>query len=156
MRLSLRLLAGFLLVGGAFGALGSEFLVSTGYSFPVSDGSLTATLVGIGLGIYLATLPILIYRIKTESKNSGTVKRPDPLLSFRLLVLARAVILTATGFLGWHLGQVLWLLTVSVGPAGLVSQTVLGILSSVAMLVGGVLAEYNCRLPKDPDGEVAA
>jgi hypothetical protein len=24
------------------------------------------------------------------------------------------------------------------------------------MLVGGVLAEYNCRLPKDPDGEVAA
>ena len=29
MRLSLRLLAGFLLVGGAFGALGSEFLVST-------------------------------------------------------------------------------------------------------------------------------
>jgi hypothetical protein len=108
-----------------------------------------------GLAIYLLTLPISGYRAKVEKLVSPAPKRPNPFYAFRLLVLARAVMLTGAGFLGWHLGQLVWLVSFSVAPIGLVAPTLFGLGGSGLMLLGGILAELNCRLPKDPDGESA-
>ncbi len=155
MKLDLRFLAlwfGFGAIGG-----GSVAQLTSGYglAFPATDAFLATSLVAIGIAIYGATFPIFRYRRQVEKLSSQPVKRPDPLLSFRLLVLSRAVMITALGFFGWHLGQLIWLWGFSIAPAGLVSPTIIGAGASLLMYLGGLGAEFNCRLPKDPDGESA-
>jgi hypothetical protein len=116
---------------------------------------LATSLIAIGIGIYGSTFPIFLYRNQVEKLQQQVVKRPDPLLSFRLLVLARAVMITGLGFLGWHIGQLVWLWLFSIAPTGLVQPTLVGVAASLLLYLGGLGAEYNCRLPKDPDGETA-
>ena len=116
---------------------------------------MATSLIAIGIGIYGATFPIFRYRNQLEKAQHQMVKRPDPLLSFRLLVLARAVMITGLGFLGWHIGQLVWLWLFSIAPSGLVQPTLVGVAASLLLYLGGLGAEYNCRLPKDPDGETA-
>jgi hypothetical protein len=146
----------WLLAGLVLGLSASQFLVSTGSRFPASELNLQITLVAIGLGIFLATLPIARYRRQVEKQPDARLKRPNPLVSFRLFTLARSINLTSAGFIGWHLGQISWLFAFSVSPQGLVTPSVLGVVSSILMLLGGVLAESNCRLPKDPEDGAAA
>jgi hypothetical protein len=133
----------------------SQFGSATGLAFLVSQPTLIVTLSLIGLTIYLLTLPIYRYRSKLETQATPAPKRPNPFYAFRLLVLSRAVMLTGAGFAGWHLGQLVWLVSFSVSPVGLVAPTLFGLGGSALMLIGGMLAESNCRLPKDPDGESA-
>ena len=153
MKLKSSLILYWIIAGVVLGVSVSQFASATGNAFLVSQPHIWATLVLIGLGLYLATLPIYRYRLKVEKQIKPAPKRPNPFLAFRLLVLSRAVILTAAGFTGWHLGQALWLISFSVSPAALVFPTTLGIGASVVMLVFALLADYNCRLPKDPSGE---
>jgi hypothetical protein len=143
------------LSGLILGLSASQFGSAIGLPFFVSGSALIVTLGMTGLAIYLLTLPISGYRAKVEKLVSPAPKRPNPFYAFRLLVLARAVMLTGAGFLGWHLGQLVWLVSFSVAPIGLVAPTLFGLGGSGLMLLGGILAELNCRLPKDPDGESA-
>ena len=156
MKLRPELIGYWLLAGLVLGISASQFLVATGNAFAVSGETLIFSLGAIGILIYFLTLPILRYRLKVEKQVEPKPKRPNPFLSFRLLVLSRAIVLSGSGFVGWHIGQLIWLLTFSVSPAALVTPTWFGMASSVLMLVGGLFAEFNCRLPKDPDGEAVA
>lgn len=141
----------FLAIGLVAGLSSSQLATSFGYSFLVSPASLLIVLPVIAIGIYLASYPIYRYRKKAEKYEVGPrPTRPNPFFAFRVLLVARAVALTGSLFAGWHLGQLLWLISFSVAPAGLVMPTVLGLLGSASMLGGGLLGEYNCRAPRDP------
>ncbi len=141
----------FLAVGLVAGLSTSQLATSFGYSFLVSPGSMLIVLPVISVAIYLASLPIFRYRKKAEKYDSGPrPNRPNPFYAFRVLLVARAVALTGSLFAGWHLGQLLWLISFSVAPTALVLPTVLGLLGSASMLGGGLLGEYNCRAPRDP------
>ena len=155
MKLDIRFLIGWFLFGGISGAGAGQLATGFGLGFPATDAFLATSLIAIGIGIYGATFPIFRYRNQLEKAQQQSVKRPDPLLSFRLLVLARAVMITGLGFLGWHIGQLIWLWLFSISPTGLVLPTLVGVGASLLMYLGGLGAEYNCRLPKDPDGETA-
>lgn len=141
----------FMAVGLVSGLSSSQLATSFGYSFLVSPASLLIVLPVIAIGIYLASYPIYRYRKKAEKYETGPrPTRPNPFFAFRVLLVARAVALTGSLFAGWHAGQLLWLISFSVAPAGLVLPTVLGLLGSASMLGGGLLGEYNCRAPRDP------
>jgi len=155
MKLDVRFLIGWFLFGGISGAGAGQLATGFGLGFPATDAFLATSLIAIGIGIYGATFPIFRYRNQLEKAQQQSVKRPDPLLSFRLLVLARAVMITGLGFLGWHIGQLVWLWLFSIAPTGLVQPTLVGVGASLLLYLGGLGAEYNCRLPKDPDGETA-
>lgn len=137
------------LVGGFAVA---EILVGYGSAFPVAPASLALSLVVIGVGVFAASFPIARYR---KARDQGlTAKRPNSFTAFRILLFARAATITAAGFLGWFTGQLIWLLTLGNPVEGLVIATALGVSASALMLILGVLAELNCRAPKDRDGEV--
>jgi hypothetical protein len=141
----------FLAIGLVAGLSSSQLAAGFGYSFLVSPNTLLVVLPVIAIGIYAASYPIHRYRKKTEKFEAGPrPTRPNPFYAFRVLVIARAVALTGSLFSGWHLGQWIWLISFSVAPASLVLPTLLGLLGSAAMLGGGLLAEFNCRAPKDP------
>lgn len=141
----------FLVAGLVAGLSSSQLATSFGYSFLVSPTSMLIVLPVIAIGIYLASYPIFRYRKQAEKYESGPrPNRPNPFFAFRVLLIARAVALTGSLFAGWHLGQLLWLISFSVAPSGLVLPTVLGLLGSASMLGGGLLGEYNCRAPRDP------
>lgn len=155
MKLDLRFLALWFVFGVIAGGSVAQLTSGYGLAFPASDAFLATSLIAIGIAVYGATFPIFRYRRLVEKRITQAVKRPDPLLSFRLLVLSRAVMITAVGFLGWHIGQLIWLWVFSIAPAALVTPTILGAAASLLLYLGGLGAEFNCRLPKDPDGDSA-
>ena len=155
MKLKPSIVAYWFLAGVVLGISVSQFASATGSAFLASSSSLSITLGVIWIVIYFLTWPIMRYRLKVEKQVKPQPRRPNPFYAFRLLVLSRAITLTGGGFLGWHLGHMIWLFSFSVAPAGLVAPTLFGLGVSALMLLGGVAAEYNCRLPKDPDGESA-
>jgi hypothetical protein len=106
----------------------------------------------IGIGAFSASFPIARYR---KARDAGLpAKRPNPFTAFRILLFARAATITASGFLGWFAGQLLWLFTIGNPVESLVLSTGLNAAGSALMLVLGFLAELNCKAPKDHDGEV--
>ena len=141
----------FIAVGFVAGLSSSQLSTSFGFRFFVSPISMLIVLPVIAIGIFLASYPIHRYRKKAESHDSGPrPTRPNPFYAFRVLLVARAIALTGSLFAGWHLGQLLWLISFSVAPVGLLLPTVLGLLGGASMLGGGLLGEYNCRAPRDP------
>lgn len=133
-----------------------QLLAGFGQSFPQSPLSLIVTMPLIGLAVVLATLPIYRYRKAVEEYKSGPrPERPNPFYALRALVLSRATALAGTIFAGWHFGALIWLLVFSVAPSGPVSVTSIAIVSSIAMLVGGLVGQNNCKAPRD-GGEEAA
>jgi hypothetical protein len=155
MKLDLRFLLIWIFVGVIAGGSVAQLATGNGLAFPATDAFLATSLVAIGISIYAATFSIFRYRRQIEKAVSQGVKRPDPLLSFRLLVLSRAVMITGLGFFGWHVGQLIWLWFFSIAPSGLVGPTIIGASTSLLMYLGGLGAEFNCRLPKDRDGDSA-
>lgn len=129
----------------------AEILVRFGNAFPRAHPSLALSMAVIGIGAYAASLPIASYRKAREKLEQG--KRPNSFRAFRILVFARATIITAVGFVGWFAGQLLWLLLFGNPVESLLFATLLALGSSTLMLLLGFLAEWNCRAPKDPDGE---
>jgi hypothetical protein len=141
----------FLAIGLVAGLTSSQLASSLGYSMLVSPNSMLIVLPVIAIAVYIASYPIFRYRKKAEKYESGPrPTRPNPFYAFRVLLVSRAVALTGSLFAGWHLGQLLWLISFSVAPAALVLPTVLGLLGGGGMLGGGLLAEFNCRAPRDP------
>ncbi|MEY4714345.1 MAG: hypothetical protein RIQ37_675 [Actinomycetota bacterium] len=141
-------------LGIILGTSTSQLLVSTGEAFPLSPVSLSITLFVCAVLGYSFTIPILRYRKKIDRFAKGEIKdrpaRVNPFIAFRILVFARSVAIAGAGFLGWHLGQLIWLFAFSVAASGLVLQTIFGAIGGAAMLVAGLLGEQNCKTPEDP------
>lgn len=145
-------LAALFIVALGAGIVVSGLLVRSGSAFPLTPGTLAVTLLVIGIGVYLASLPISHYR--RASERGEFAKRPNPFVAIRILLFARATSITATGFSGWFLGQLGWLFLFGNPVEGLVTATALALLAGLAMLALGYLAELNCRAPRDPESEV--
>lgn len=134
-----------------------QLLAGFGQSFPQSPTSLLITMPLIGIAVVIATWPIYRYRKAVEGYQSGPrPARPNPFYALRALVLARATALAGTVFLGWHIGALVWLVVFSVAPQGPVLVTSFGVFSALAMLIGGLVGQQNCRTPKSGGGEETA
>ena len=133
-----------------------QLLAGFGQSFPQSPLTLIVTMPLIGLAVVIATWPIYRYRKAVEGHTSGPrPERQNPFFALRALVLSRATALAGAMFVGWHVGALIWLVVFSVAPAGPVLITSIAVLSSIAMLVSGLVGQNNCKAPRD-GGEEAA
>lgn len=131
-----------------------QLFAGFGQSYPQSPISLIITMPLIGIAVVIATLPILRYRKAVEQHTQGPrPERPSPFYAVRALVLSRATALAGAIFVGWHLGALIWLAVFSVAPIGPVTQTSFAFLSSIAMLIAGLIGQSNCKAPRDGDGE---
>lgn len=145
----------WLLAGLVLGASFVQLMVGSGSPFPVSPDSLIITLPITAVAAYLATLPVLNYRKKQERFQSGELKnrpgRVNPFYAFRVLVLSRSLAIAGSGFIGWHVAELIWLAAFSVPTSALVIPTLLALIGSALMLLAGLLGESNCKTPKDPN-----
>ena len=133
-----------------------QLLAGFGQSYPQSPLSLIITMPLIGAAVVIATLPIYRYRKAVENYKSGPrPERPNPFYALRALVLSRATALAGTIFVGWHFGALIWLVVFSVAPAGPVAVTSIAVVSSIAMLVSGLIGQNNCKAPRDGGEEPA-
>ncbi len=133
-------------------AASAQFATGFGLALPTAPTSLAITVLVIGIAVMAASIPILNYRRKRESGKVGS--RPNPFYAVRVLLFARAAQITSTGFLGWHLGLGIWL--VAFTPAALVQETFLAALFCLGGLLAALLAEWNCKAPRDGDENEAA
>ena len=141
--------------GLVLGASAAALLVGLGLAFPISPVSLLLILPLIGIAAFIVTLPIRKYRKSSEKEGVERLSRPNPFQSFRLLVLSRAILLTGAGFLGWHVGVLIWVFSFSAAADSVVNPTLFGVIGSFVMSLGGYLAQNNCKTPKDPEGEAS-
>ena len=133
-----------------------QLFAGFGQSYPQSPISLIITMPLIGIAVVLATLPIYRYRKAVEQHTSGPrPERPSPFYAVRALVLSRATALAGAIFAGWHLGALIWLVVFSVAPTSPVIQTSFALVSSVVMLIAGLLGQNNCKAPRDGGDEPA-
>lgn len=154
MKNNLGFLAGWTIAAAVLGLVVCQLLAGFGFAFAVSEPILILSLVAAGVGITAATYPIARYRKTLEQPSSANKPaRPNPFYAVRLLAFSRAVAITGLGFTGWHLGQLVWLWGFSIAPNGLVGPTLTGLASSLIMFVLGLVAENNCRAPKDLSGD---
>ncbi|MEY4990749.1 MAG: hypothetical protein RIS08_975 [Actinomycetota bacterium] len=130
----------------------AQFATGFGLALPLAPASLAVTVFVIGVAVMAASIPILNYRRKKESGKISA--RPNPFYAVRVLLFARAAQITATGFLGWHLGLGIWL--VAFTPATVVQETFFAALLCFGGLLAALLAEWNCKAPKDGDENEAA
>ena len=133
-------------------AASAQFATGFGFALPVAPASLAVTVLVIGVAVVGASLPIANYRRKKEAGKASS--RPNPFYAVRVLLFARAAQITASGFLGWHLGLGIWL--VAFTPSALAQETFLAAVLCLAGLLSALLAEWNCRAPKDGDENEAA
>lgn len=148
------------LVGAVLGASTSALTVSLGWPLLVSPPTLILALIGLGLISLALTIPLVRYRSGLEKYRAGSLKRrpdrPNPFYAFRVLIWARASALAGGVFLGWHLGQLLWVASFALAAEGVVQTNGLGLLASATLTVLAWLAERNCRSGQDADGENGA
>jgi hypothetical protein len=129
-----------------------QWLLSSGLALSYTHPLLSVNLFLTGLIVYLLTLRISSYQRKLAEFRDGKISkrpaRPDPIWSFRLLILAKSVAYVGSGFLGWHGGALIFL---SVNTANQLFPTpaVLGAFASLMTVLAGILGERNLRTPED-------
>jgi len=153
MKLKLGGLIGVLAIAFVLGLSAPQLAAGLSMQVPSSPNSLVLTLPLIGVAIFIVTLPIRRYRKAIETVADKKLPRPNPFQSYRLMILASAVLIAGLGFLGWHLGLLIWVYGFSVAAAAVVQQATFGAVGSFVMALGGYLAQNNCKTPKDPEGE---
>ncbi len=136
-----------------------QWLLSSGMALVFSHPLLAVNLFLTGAIVYSLTLRIASYQRKLaefrEGKISKRPARPDPIWSFRLLVLAKSVAYVGSGFLGWHMGAFIFLV-MNTSNQLFPTAAVLGILASLMTVVAGILGEKNLRTPDDlEEGETS-
>lgn len=145
------------LVGLVLGVGGSALTVTLGLPLIVSPPTLIIALFGLGVISIALTIPLVRYRSQLEKFRAGSrgqrPARPNPFYAYRVLLWARASAIAGAAFLGWHLGQLVWLTGFAVPVAGVVQNNGLGASAAAALVVLAWLAERNCRSEQDSDGE---
>ena len=138
----------------AAGFLVPSTMVRQGLAQPDSPISLSVTLALVAIAGFGLTIPIASYRRKLVRFHSGELKkrpaRPNPVFATRVLALAQAIAFAGAGFLGWHIGYLLWLFSDGILLGGLEAWT--GLEASALALMAGWLGERNCRAPSDDAG----
>lgn len=139
------------IVGVAIGFLLETTLVAVGAPILVTPLALPVTLLAIGVIVVLLAIPI-------RRAVRGTVTtRIDPFRAMRIAVLAKACALAGALFGGWGIGMLVYVLTRTLPPtAGTVWLCAAAAVGGVALMVGGLIAEYFCTLPPPSDEDDTA
>lgn len=104
---------------------------------------LTAIVLALGARVRWATQP-----------EPG--RRIDPILAFQILTFAKACAVGGALMLGGVAGVLVYTLTRPVVSAELVPSAIGGIVASLILVVGALIAERLCRIPPDDtEGEPA-
>ena len=149
-----KLVAGFSVVGLVLGLVAAQLSAGFGYVFPASPTSLPISLLVLALANYLFSLPIYRYRKRLGSYKEGIrPERPSPFYAVRVLILARASVLAGALFAGWHVGLIVWLLGFSVAPENLMLSSSFGLVGAVALTIGGLVSQWNCKAPPSSDSD---
>lgn len=144
----------FSLVGLVLGLVLSQLSAGFGYVFPASPTTLPISLLVLALANYLFSFPIYRYRKQLASYKEGVrPERPNPFYAVRVLILARASVLAGALFAGWHAGLIIWLLSFSVAPENLMLTSSFGLVGAVALTIGGLVSQWNCKTPPSSDSD---
>ena len=147
-------LAGFSVVGLVLGLSISQLSAGFGYEFPVSPTSLPVSLLVIAVANYVFSFPIYRYRKQLERYQEGIRPgRPNPFYAVRVLILARSSVLAGALFAGWHAGLLIWLVSFSVAPENLIRSSSFGLVGAVALIIGGLVSQWNCKSPPNSDSD---
>ena len=120
-------------------------LVSAGRAAIVPPLTLAIALLVIAVAVVAAAVPV---RRVARGKPGARV---DPIYATRVVVLAKAASLTGAILTGGAAGILAFLLTRPVIGVGSMVPAVLAAVASVAVLIGGLIAENMCRIPPEPD-----
>ena len=120
-------------------------LVSAGRAAIVPPLTLAIALLVIAVAGVAAAVPV---RRVARGKPGARV---DPIYATRVVVLAKAASLTGAILTGGAAGILAFLLTRPVIGVGSMVPAVLAAVASVAVLIGGLIAENMCRIPPEPD-----
>ena len=154
------------LVGFAFPAATFAFLLamyrsSHGQTVPVSGWASLLVIVVIIVVLLALAFPIYRYRrallelAKNQAAGKSTVgvkrpKRIDPFYAVRVLLLAKATGLALTLYFGWHLGLVLFQVSLPVVAEG-VWLNAAGALVNLVGVVAAIVVERLCKIPGGTD-----
>jgi hypothetical protein len=144
----------FSVVGLVLGLALSQLSAGFGYVFPASPTSLPISLLVLAIANYLFSYPIYRYRKQLGRYKEGIrPERPNPFYAVRVLILARASVLAGALFSGWHAGLIIWLLSFSVAPENLMLSSSFGLVGAVALTLGGLVSQWNCKTPPRSDSD---
>jgi len=144
----------FSVVGLVLGLVAAQLSAGFGYVFPASPTSLPISLLALALANYLFSFPIYRYRKRLGSYKEGIrPERPNPFYAVRVLILARASVLAGALFAGWHAGLLIWLVSFSVAPENLMQSSLFGLVGAVALTIGGLVSQWNCKTPPSSDSD---
>lgn len=134
-------------VGIAIGTLSEFALAITGRPVIILPITLPIALAVLGGIIIALAVPI--------RRMTGNAKAPkvDPFYATRIAMLAKASAITGALMSGIGMGVVGYLLTRSIVSTSAAWQSSATILGGVVLLVGGLVAEYLCRVPPDKGDE---
>lgn len=141
-----------------FGFVAARVLVNSSLPIPVSRVNLLVSIPAIAVTLLLLALPVWRYRraLKQLKPSAPRPKRVDPFYAVRLLLLAKASSISATAFLGWHVGVMIAQVLSPVLAVGSVLQNGWGVVGSILLLVAALLVEWICRTPDDGDASKVA
>ena len=146
--------AGFSVVGLVLGLIAAQLSAGFGYAFPTSPTSLPISLLVLAIANYLFSFPIYRNRKQLGRYKEGIrPERPNPFYAVRVLILARASVLAGALFAGWHVGVIIWLVSFSVAPENLMLTSSFGLVAAVALTIGGLVSQWNCKTPPSSDSD---
>jgi hypothetical protein len=144
----------FSVVGLVLGLVVAQLSAGFGYVFPASPTSLPISLLALALANYLFSYPIYRYRKRLGGYKEGIrPERPNPFYAVRVLILARSSVLAGALFAGWHAGLLIWLVSFSVAPENLMQSSLFGLVGAVALTIGGLVSQWNCKTPPSSDSD---
>jgi hypothetical protein len=145
-------LLGWVVPAATAGYLLSKVVTTNGGQVPITPVNLIVTFAAISVILVSFAVPMLRYRraLAEQLKNAANPrpKRLNPFYAVRLLILAKATAITGAIFTGWHLG-VIWMQLSSPVTTDSIWQNVGALITSIVMVVVGMIVERICRIKDD-------
>lgn len=113
------------------------------------------TLAGLTLVVLAIVDMVLGFSLRARIRRVRAVKPVQALTAARAVALAKASSLLGALMLGAWLGVLVYVFPLRselVAAANDTQSSIIGALSSVALIGGGLWLEHCCRTPDDPDG----
>jgi Protein of unknown function (DUF3180). len=138
------------ILGVAVGYLLETALVVSGNPLLVPPLALGLTLLAIGVIVVLLALPV------RRAVHAKVATHIDPFRAMRVAVLAKACSMAGALLGGAGVGMLIYVLSRSVLPGSTsIWLTAAASLGGVALMIGGLIAEFFCTLPPPSDEDDA-
>ena len=140
------------------------WMVRAGAAIPVSTTQLLLMLPTVAAILVILALPIFRYRaaIKAalenpkDAKLAAAIKRVDGFYALRVAMLSKAVSVTGSMFVGWHVGVLISVVSAPQWTAGSLWRCIFGLLGGGVMIAAGLIVERSCKIPPDAESDVPA